>query len=77
MRIENTLDIYPDKIIAYCTGKEIDKNFSCNRISVDNKTFNVIKYDVLTSLSGHCAALIQLDALDPKDVPCKEFSVVG
>ena len=76
MQIENLLDIFPDKIIAYCTGNGIDRDFKCKRISVENKIFNVIKLDVLTSFLGNYAALIQLDALKPEDVPCKEFTVM-
>ncbi len=58
VQIENLVDLYPDKIIAYCTGNRIDKDFKCNQISVDEKVFDVIKYDVLTSLSGNYAASV-------------------
>ena len=51
----------------YCLGEEIHDNFSCERITTREKTYDVDAFEVLTSLTGKHAAVVRVRTNDRID----------
>ena len=74
MRIVDTWKQDND-ILAYCIGV-VDAGFSCEEISVNDKSFSVTGVDVLTSVAGGRSVVLRLAAKTPKEVPLGDVVVV-
>lgn len=65
-----------DRILAYCTGSEINKEFLCEEISVEGQKFSVAGIDILTSVSGVVNAVLQINVQNVTAVPLGEFEII-
>lgn len=65
-----------DKILAYCTGSSITREFCCKEISVNGKELSIARVDILTSVSGVVNAVLQINTQDMASVPLGEFEII-
>ena len=65
-----------DRILAYCTGPEINREFLCKEISVGGQQFSVAGIDILTSVSGTVNAVLQINVQNVTSVPLGDFEII-
>ena len=79
MIIMRIVDVWKkdNRILAYCIGENIDDQFSCKEIAVNNKHFFVTGIDVLKSVAGEISVVLGLECNDQQNVPHSEVVVIS
>jgi hypothetical protein len=64
-------------ILAYCTGEEINTDFSCKRIVSGDESYEVLGIDICVSIAGAVSAVLKLKAANVEDVIPGEFRILN
>lgn len=65
------------KLFAYCVGKSIDTDFSCEKILFNQKTFNVEALDIQVSLMGEVSVTLRFESASAHDIRVGDFKIVS
>ena len=66
-----------NRILAYCTGENINDQFACKEIAVENKHFFVTGVDVLKSIAGEISVVLGIEENDPQNIPHSDIIVIA
>ena len=61
---------------AYCIGDGIDANFSCKKISSNGTSYNVDRFDVMTSITGNVGVVLKIAGNSGKELQNGPFQIV-
>ena len=66
-----------NRILLYCVGNDISDLLSCRKISINGRSYSVIKAGMYYSISDVNAALVQIDAKTNQEIALGEIIVLG
>lgn len=75
MRIIDTWKVNKN-IFAYCVGENINTNFSCKKISLNGKMFDVEDVDIQISLAGNVSVTLMFNGEADKLIQPGDFKVI-